>query len=510
MIKLITSGDYICSELAAELGKLPPSFLPVGNKRLYEYQVEFLKKIGCGDIYISLPLDYIIPQKDLDYFSREKIGIISTDSDISISESISYCLKAIRRYSESLVILHGDTLIQSELPDLNWKDFVVISESSDNYNWGYLSQDKVYVGLFSVSSQRDFFHSLSKNNSDFISAIKNYYNGKYAILWKVNQEEWSDFGHTNTFFRSRSKISTTRHFNNFQSDGKIVRKTSEKINKILAEARWFKDIPERISLHSPRLLKILENGYELEYLYLLPLNEIFIFGDLPINIWNKILLSCRDFLSLCSSYESIIPTLNTTSIYKNKTLERLEIFSKQREINLSKKIILNGKNYPSLLNIAQKCFNNLDLKSEVPHTLIHGDFCLSNILYDFRGQTPKVIDPRGLDGNGDFSLHGDPNYDIAKLAHSILGGYDAIIAKIQTCREISVSSKFIYLYNFEYFTSEKLELIRENFTKIFNTDKRIYSIMVLLFLSMLPLHNDNIQKQNSILATGVYLYGEYL
>jgi hypothetical protein len=512
MIKLIASGGYIISSLAAELGKLPPAMLPVGNKRLYEYQVEFLKQIGDGDIYISLPKDYIIPLKDLDYFSREKIEIISADSDNSISESIINSLSTINRYSESLVILWGDTYIKSKLPDLEWKDFMVISESTDNYNWGHINQENVYVGLFSISSQRNFLHSLSKNRLDFISAIKNYYNEKYPILWKVNPDEWLDFGHLNTYFRSRSQISTTRHFNNFQSDSKKIRKTSENIKKILAEANWFKEVPEKISLHCPRLLNTLENGYELEYLYLLPLNEIFIFGDLPVNVWNKILLSCRDFISLSKEYIDVIPTLNTTSIYKNKTLERLEVFSTQREINLSKKIILNGKHYPSILEIAEICFNNLELETSVPNTLIHGDFCFSNILYDFRSQSIKVIDPRGLDGNGDFSLYGDSDYDIAKLAHSILGGYDAIIAKTQTCRQISLSSRFIYLYNFEFFTSEKLKQIRENFTKLFNLNQnnKIYAIMVLLFLSMLPLHNDNIQKQNSILATGIYLFGEYL
>lgn len=50
---LITSGAYICQEFAAEVGIIPPSFLPVSNKRLYEHQISLLSSFD-RDIYISL------------------------------------------------------------------------------------------------------------------------------------------------------------------------------------------------------------------------------------------------------------------------------------------------------------------------------------------------------------------------------------------------------------------------------------------------------------------------
>jgi len=37
---LVMSGAYVTQELVAEFGQIPPSFLPVGNRRLYEYQFE--------------------------------------------------------------------------------------------------------------------------------------------------------------------------------------------------------------------------------------------------------------------------------------------------------------------------------------------------------------------------------------------------------------------------------------------------------------------------------------
>lgn len=54
----------------------------------------------------------------------------------------------------------------------------------------------------------------------------------------------------------------------------------------------------------------------------------------------------------------------------------------------------------------------------------HGDPCFSNILYSKTNQYLKLIDPRGATTTDD--LYTDPYYDIAKLSHSALGGYDFI------------------------------------------------------------------------------------
>lgn len=36
---LIMSGSYVQQELGAEFGSIPPSFLPLANKRLFKHQV---------------------------------------------------------------------------------------------------------------------------------------------------------------------------------------------------------------------------------------------------------------------------------------------------------------------------------------------------------------------------------------------------------------------------------------------------------------------------------------
>lgn len=46
---LITSAKYSLPDFSLEFGEIPPSFLPLGNKRLYEYQAKLF--IGGGGHY---------------------------------------------------------------------------------------------------------------------------------------------------------------------------------------------------------------------------------------------------------------------------------------------------------------------------------------------------------------------------------------------------------------------------------------------------------------------------
>lgn len=53
---LITSAAYVDQEFVSEIGLIPPSFLPVQNRRLYELQVEMLREQDLNDdIHLSIP-----------------------------------------------------------------------------------------------------------------------------------------------------------------------------------------------------------------------------------------------------------------------------------------------------------------------------------------------------------------------------------------------------------------------------------------------------------------------
>ena len=125
-------------------------------------------------------------------------------------------------------------------------------------------------------------------------------------------------------------------------------------------------------------------------------------------------------------------------------------------------------------------------------TIVHGDYCFSNILFDSSNYIFKLIDPRGR-LNKEATIYGDPRYDIAKLRHSVVGLYDFIVHGLFKLNENGT--------NFEYkiLTTNEYGILEEIFDKYLTLNgfniQEIKFIEGLLFLSMIPLHKDNFDRQ---------------
>jgi hypothetical protein len=154
---------------------------------------------------------------------------------------------------------------------------------------------------------------------------------------------------------------------------------------------------------------------------------------------------------------------------------------------------------------------NSVLKGEqfLTKSFIHGDFCFSNLLYDFRKKSIKVIDPRGVNFENQLDNEGSVVYDITKLGHSMIGLYDFIIIGEFVYQEISP-----YHISFEIpISKNKLEISKLFFELDFEcyniSIREIYALMIHLFLSMLPLHSDEPQRQKAFIANALRLYTEF-
>ena len=55
-----------------------------------------------------------------------------------------------------------------------------------------------------------------------------------------------------------------------------------------AEANWYVSLPCELKPYTPHFISSTNKGYEIEYLYLSSLNELFVFGRLPFFSWKKI------------------------------------------------------------------------------------------------------------------------------------------------------------------------------------------------------------------------------
>jgi hypothetical protein len=508
---IITSGAYITDELATEFGKLPPSFLPLQNKRLFEHQ---LKIAGENrDVILSIPESFDLPQLDSEYLLSRGVVIVYVPEGITLGQSVGYVMKEVARYDEPLKILHGDTLF-SELPDAF--DIYTISKPADDYIWAHAIDNEgfIYTGYFAFSNQLAFLNSLEESGWNFVQSIILYKN-LFAVR-EVIMNDWFDFGHCNTYYRSKSKMTTQREFNNLEIDRFSVKKYSSDSKKILAEANWYHSLPIPLKRYLPNLWDygfIGEKGfYEIDYFYMSTLSELFTFGNNPYFIWERIINACNEFLLDCKRYrapDSELLLKNSKKLYGEKTLGRLVKFSNKANINLDHKWVFNNVEVPSLREISLEMDSLISEPSSENITVFHGDFCFSNIFYCFRTHSIKVIDPRGIDVSGNQSIYGDIRYDVAKLAHSIIGLYDFIISGYFYYKEEKP-----YQISFRIPVSDVVlkiqSLYKKNYIAGFSlNDACTYPILVHLFLSMIPLHFDSLLKQKAMIANAIRLYLEF-
>lgn len=521
---LIMSAQYIGTELQSEFGRLPPSFLPLGNRRLFQHQ---LKLIPCDrDIYLSIPESYEISEFDLFWLNKNGVKIIYTPDDLKLGESLVAAINlSENKLDKSLSLLFGDTLFNEVPCD---EDVISISNSKDEYDWTIAKnilnyneieklswqerRDGAVNGFFNFSNPRQLLFALTKSKGNFFDSLKIYQETTKLNTYLAN--DWMDFGHVNTYYRSKSNFTTQRAFNHLIITKDYIEKSSDKTAKIKSEAKWFCEIPYSIKKYIPQYLGDNVNGdnfsYRLEYLYNTSLTELFVFSDISINSWKNIINLSVDFLKecrleVCDEKESNTNGLNSLLI--DKTNSRLKEFCEDRGISWNELWNYKGE-FVSLLDILETSRKYLPLL-ESPNSVMHGDFCFSNILYDMRSQKIKIIDPRGIDDNGVSTIYGDVRYDIAKLSHSIIGLYDIILAGHY---DVNIKNNII---EFKIYEQNKYRAIQKYFIyligKEFNISlEQLKAMQIQLFLSMLPLHSDDKNRQNALFANAFRLYFEMI
>lgn len=517
---LIMSGAYVGQELESEFGHIPPSFLPLGNRRLFQHQIA-LAPNGVG-IFLSVPETYSVSALDKKWLEQHDVTLISTPDGLSLGASLVAAINISgHTLNTPLHVLYGDTLF-SQLPIGD--DIASVSTTKDSYNWAVLTDDKahwlkdteqklgaetnrVIDGYFKFSQPRELVRCITQSEWNFIAGLNRYHQS--VGLTPVDANGWLDFGHVNTYYRSKAEHTTQRAFNELTITPKWIEKSSIKSDKIAAEANWFEQLPYPLRGYIPQYLgSSNEKGkvsYKLEYLHLTALNELFVFSKLPTRVWQQILSGCIEFLSACSKQCAEADThANTLDVlFGGKTPNRLAEFCQARNIDIGSKWTYQEQTI-SLKEVLALSEKHLPTKQEQLGVL-HGDFCFSNILYDFRAGKVKTIDPRGMTPDGRKTIYGDIRYDLAKLSHSILGLYDWIIAGYY---DVSLEKQKITLTieeNGAHRDTQQafIQLVEDEFGI---TAQNLYAMQIQLFLSMLPLHTDDKRRQDALFANAFRLH----
>ena len=439
---VIASAASIEPEFRAEFGALPPCMLPLGNRRLYEHQLQVLSRAFPGEpVCLSLPEGFALSGFDQRRLREAGVSLVAVPEGLSLAESLAFVVNSVGHYDQALRVLHGDTLIEDIPPG---EDLVSVSTTRDDYRWEVEAQDDreetVWSGFFAFADIRLLMRALVRSRRDFVRAVRDY--DATRPLRRVPVLRWHDLGHINTYYASRAQMTTQRAFNRLAiGDGKVV-KSGEPAGKIRAEAHWYRSVPPDIRRYCPQLLEEGDEAgrpsYALEYLHLTPLNELYVHGRNPPFFWDRVFGRISTVLDTCAGavgaalardpgFERQVAA-DFRALVEGKTKTRLEAFAAgPGGVELGRLLRLNDREYPPLLEIAADCMRRALAVPIVPGVM-HGDLCLSNMLFDGRAGDIKVLDPRGLDAAGVPSIHGNLCYDLAKLLHSVVGLYDFIIA----------------------------------------------------------------------------------
>jgi len=285
------------------------------------------------------------------------------------------------------------------------------------------------------------------------------------------------------------------------------------------EIEYYKNLPPELKVFFPRMLDSLSLPDEafqvLEYYSYPTLAEIYCYEDVPMFVWNRILaklsrITFEEFSNSNQQANESNPTLAEVFIEKTemRNSELLKHSSKISRLVQAPELVINGKMHKGVdevLSQARKVVNSLTNQ----YSIIHGDFCLSNILCEPDSNNIKLIDPRG--GFSVASCSGPLLYDVAKLGHSLIGRYDLIVADKFKLNLGNLENSEIGLEIFE--SSNHREIENEYLNTYLNgrVTRPISRLLSGLVLLSIPIfHLDKMDRAIAMLLQGIRLTNDAL
>lgn len=540
-VVIIPCSQLISEEMRIGFGHIPPVCMPMHNSNLLHMLYETYQSLGYKLVLgchegIELIEQYI-------EFSKLPIDIVDVGQTFNLGHTILKVLSTLNPGGcDSIFINFGDTFLAKErYEDLESASYIFTGRVHDTSRWTILQKDAegnlaysdktlavensahAIIGVFKIN-EVGYFHqclhdsldkSLSTGSESFYDALMLYAQKVEMENISVKDAEWMDAGHLDKWFDANRNL-RARSFNHIEIDNRkgILTKTSENKLKLIEEINWYLNLPKDLEFLIPRVFSYSLNeaspSISMEYYGYQTLADLFVHGNLELGQWNNILTDLKWITEQLagenlSGGDPFIMRTAQKSMYVQKTIDRLGNYTFHDELEkISAGCILNGK---ALLSL-KDCLDQLNplfdwcISDSTVASVIHGDFCFSNILYNPQSKSFRLIDPRG--SFGEFTIHGDPKYDIAKLSHSIRGHYDFIV------RDHFYYSRDDQNVRLKLFNTQQHASISDAFNDIFIGNNIDYSNAIsfiegTLFLSMVPLHQDSPQRQVAMLLNGLEL-----
>jgi hypothetical protein len=543
---LLPSARLAPPELRTDFGDLASGMVPLASRPALNHILA---------PYAARGFDAVVGvhergEQVADYLARHpelRAEAVDVGETGSLAETVSVALHSRREMPSRLVINFADTLVADQIED---GDVICYREMEDLYRWTAFQADEtgcirtiiekdrpkpanvslpVFVGVCAIAEPGRFLEILDRevaegnsNTDPFWRALARYFNQRPLGGRRLQRvERWCDFGHLDTYYATqRTYFLNQRFFNTMQVDtGRgVVRKTSSETGKLANEIRWYLDLPKSLQHLVPRIFEYhLDGGAtfaEMEFYGYPALNDVYLHGQWNAGVWWQALRAISGALDEMQAHVSPAGRAERRhamrEMYEEKTRRRLAACAEQPGLEVFRRphLRINGVERAGIeacLAVLPSVTERLELYDDTGFTILHGDLCLSNILFDRRNGFVRFIDPRGSFGR--FRLHGDPRYDLAKLSHSLEGDYDFLSGGMF---DLEVEGDSVRL---EPHLSGGHRMVKEMFHQWLAARagiryRQVKLIESLLFLSMTPLHADRPRSQAAFLARGLELFGQ--
>lgn len=532
---IITSSKYLSGLSLVELGRIPLAFRPLGVTSIYE-RIAGGFEHGFDAIFLTIPDDFDCPPHHLYTLRNLGITLVPVPDRAEIGTAVARALDAaipVTGEAADLYVCYGDLLPYDPELARAPADFIAVRKPQFYHNWGVVSRrgghldirrdtsvaegEAVCSGLFRFSAPGRLSAALARTGEDWFPALSTYDAGHPLALLPLGG--LIDLCGHMAYNSGRRVAMAPRSFNRLQWEKSFILKRSSDHDKMRAEYQWFSRLPRKLQIHVPVTADFTdakggEAGYSIQYLPMQTISNLLIFGALPVYAWERILDACDEVLGdMQETFVENPAAIDDAALYSgllaDKTRSRVTRACKALGITGNEPVVYDGTPMLPVNALTDLILARIPATRPDHLSIMHGDFCGSNLLFDASTGALKMIDPRGYYNPGEPSIHGDIRYDIAKLSHSVLGMYDSIIAGhadagFALTPEGAVRLD-LHIWQGPEIRDLQKRFLERRFAGRRVTDEGIFEIMISLFLTMIPLHADVPSRQQAFLANAYRL-----
>ena len=376
-------------------------------------------------------------------YPGRKFLFVEVDKYEGEGSGLGYSLMCCEQFlQQPFIFLSCDTLVKEEIPppDKNWMGYAQtenlspyrtlsvednkVSSIHDKGDFSGLNQ-QAYIGLAGIKDYDSFWMAMRQGSSSAIDHGEAY--GLKVILENLQIDAqsftWFDTGTPSALEKAREAYRQPNEPNILEKENEAIWFVDKHVIKFSDDQSFIKNRVHRAQILKEFTPEILASRSHI-YCYQKVDGEV-LSKVITLPMFQLLLEHCQNFwINAKLTKEEQKNFVNTCrNFYKNKTLERVELFYHNFDKHDSQESI-NDEKMPTLSLLLRE-INWKDLANGLPGRF-HGDFHFENILWK-----EKTKDFIFLDWRQDFGGHlevGDIYYDLAKLLHGLIVSHELISA----------------------------------------------------------------------------------